>query len=191
VGGSERPRSPSVGDPSPATARSADACRAPTAARLLRGEASRGKRRGLGSAPWIARARECRRLGRRSARRANGRETGVGIRREWPAGATATREFTDTWLTLQTKLALFADERVSSGDVHVTTQRGVITLRGKVDNEAEQQAAGEIARTIESPREVVAEPGEGPPAILKRQRQRYDERRGVPTLAVHCYRKRR
>ena len=40
-------------------------------------------------------------------------------------------------------------------------------------------------------REVVAEPGEGPPAILKRQRQRYDERRGVPTLAVHCYRKRR
>ena len=107
------------------------------------------------------------------------------------AGATATRDVTDSWLTLQTKLALFADERVSSGDVHVTTQSGVITLRGKVDNEAEQQAAGEIARTIESPREVVAEPGEGPPAILKRQRQRYDERRGVPTLAVHCYRKRR
>jgi len=70
------------------------------------------------------------------------------------AGATATREVTDTWLTLQTKLALFADERVSSGDVHVTTQSGVITLRGKVDSEAEQQAAGEIARTIESPREV-------------------------------------
>ena len=39
-------------------------------------------------------------------------------------------------------------------DVHVTTQRGVITLRGKVDNAAEQQAAGEIARTIEGAREV-------------------------------------
>ena len=70
------------------------------------------------------------------------------------AGTTATREVTDSWLTLQTKLALLADERVSSGDVHVTTQRGVITLRGKVDSEAEQQAAGEIARTIEGAREV-------------------------------------
>ena len=70
------------------------------------------------------------------------------------AGATATREVTDSWLTLQTKLALLADERVSSTDVHVTTHRGVITLRGKVDSEAEQQAAGEIAGTIEDVQEV-------------------------------------
>ncbi len=70
------------------------------------------------------------------------------------AGATATREVTDSWLTLQTKLAFFADERVSSGDVHVTTQGSVITLRGKVDSVAEQQAAGEIARTIEGARDV-------------------------------------
>jgi hyperosmotically inducible periplasmic protein len=70
------------------------------------------------------------------------------------AGATATREVTDSWLTLQTKLAFFADERVSSGDVHVTTQGSVITLRGKVDNVAEQQAAEEIARTIEGARDV-------------------------------------
>jgi hyperosmotically inducible periplasmic protein len=70
------------------------------------------------------------------------------------AGKTATREVTDSWLTLQTKLALLADERVSSGDVHVATQSGVITLRGKVDSAAEQQAAGEIARTIEGAREV-------------------------------------
>jgi len=69
-------------------------------------------------------------------------------------GTTATREVTDTWLTLQTKLALLADERVSSGDVHVTTQTGVITLRGKVDSAAEQQAAGEIAGTIEGARDV-------------------------------------
>ena len=70
------------------------------------------------------------------------------------AGKTATREVTDSWLTLQTKLALLADERVSSADVHVTTQEGVIKLRGKVDSEAQQQAAGEIARTIEGAREV-------------------------------------
>jgi osmotically-inducible protein OsmY len=70
------------------------------------------------------------------------------------AGATVTREVTDSWLTFHTKLALFADERVSSADVHVTTQRGVIALRGKVNSEAELQAAGEIAHTIEGAREV-------------------------------------
>ena len=70
------------------------------------------------------------------------------------AGANATREVTDSWLTLKTKLALLGDERVSSADVHVTTQSGVITLRGRVDSEAEQQAAGEIARTIEGAWEV-------------------------------------
>jgi len=70
------------------------------------------------------------------------------------AGATATREVTDSWLTLQAKLAFFADERVRSGDVHVTTQGSVITLRGKVDSVAEQQAAEEIARTIEGARDV-------------------------------------
>jgi hyperosmotically inducible periplasmic protein len=71
------------------------------------------------------------------------------------AGKTATREVTDSWLTLQTKLALLADERVSSADVHVTTHRGVITLRGKVDSEAEQKAAEEIALNIEGQKQVV------------------------------------
>ena len=70
------------------------------------------------------------------------------------AGETTTREVTDSWLTLQTKLALLADERGSSADVHVTTLEGVIKLRGKVDSESEQQAAGEIAGTIEGAREV-------------------------------------
>jgi hyperosmotically inducible periplasmic protein len=70
------------------------------------------------------------------------------------AGETTTREVTDSWLILQTKLALLADERVSSADVHVTTRQGVITLRGKVDSEAEQQAAGEIARTVEGAKDV-------------------------------------
>jgi len=70
------------------------------------------------------------------------------------AEKTVTREITDSWLTFHTKLALFADERVSSADVHVTTHRGVIALRGKVNSEAELQAAGETARSIEGAREV-------------------------------------
>ena len=70
------------------------------------------------------------------------------------AGETATREVTDSWLTLQTKMALLADQRVTSADIHVTTQRGVIALHGKVNSEAEQQAAGEIAQKTEGAREV-------------------------------------
>jgi hyperosmotically inducible protein len=73
------------------------------------------------------------------------------------AGQTATREVTDAWITLQTKLAVLGDERVSSADVHVTTRRGVITLHGKVDSAAEQQAAEEIALTIEGQKQVVNE----------------------------------
>ena len=71
------------------------------------------------------------------------------------AGATVTREATDSWLTLKTKLALLADERVSSNDVSVKTAKGVITLRGKVGSADEQQAAEEVALSIEGQKKVV------------------------------------
>jgi len=71
------------------------------------------------------------------------------------AGKTATREVTDSWLTLKTKLALLGDERVSSNDVSVKTVKGVITLHGKVASADEQQAAEEIALNIEGQKKVV------------------------------------
>jgi hyperosmotically inducible protein len=71
------------------------------------------------------------------------------------AGKTATREVTDSWLTLKTKLALLGDERVSSTNVSVKTVKGVITLHGKVASAAEQQAAEEIALKIEGQKQVV------------------------------------
>jgi hyperosmotically inducible periplasmic protein len=71
------------------------------------------------------------------------------------AGKTATREVTDSWLTLKTKLALLGDERVSSNDVSVKTVKGVITLHGKVPSAAEQKAAEEIALNIEGQKKVV------------------------------------
>jgi hyperosmotically inducible periplasmic protein len=61
----------------------------------------------------------------------------------------AVRELNDSWLTLKTKLALLADERVSSSGVHVTTHQGVIVLDGKVDSEVARHAAEEIATNIE------------------------------------------
>jgi len=71
------------------------------------------------------------------------------------AGKTATREVTDSWLTLKTKLALLGDERVSSTNVSVKTVKGVITLRGKVASAAEQKAAEDIALNIEGQKKVV------------------------------------
>ena len=71
------------------------------------------------------------------------------------AGKTATREVTDSWLTLKTKLALLGDERVSSTNVSVKTVKGVITLHGKVASADEQKAAEEIALNIEGQKKVV------------------------------------
>jgi len=68
---------------------------------------------------------------------------------------TASIEMSDSWMTLKTKLALLADERVSSGDVSVKTQKGVITLRGKVENEGARHAAEEIALNIKGQKKVV------------------------------------
>src|SRR3989304_623288 len=68
---------------------------------------------------------------------------------------TATTGMSDSWITMKTKIALLADERVSSGDVSVKTQKGVMTLRGKVENEAARQAAEEIALNIKGQKKVV------------------------------------
>ena len=67
---------------------------------------------------------------------------------------TATTGMSDSWITMKTKIALLADERVSSGDVSVKTQKGVITLRGKVENEQARQAADEIALKIDGAKKV-------------------------------------
>ena len=68
---------------------------------------------------------------------------------------TAGIEMSDSWITLKTKLALLADERVSSLDVSVKTQKSVITLRGKVENEGARHAAEEIALNIKGQKKVV------------------------------------
>ena len=68
---------------------------------------------------------------------------------------TASIEMSDSWMTLKTKMALLADERVSSLDVSVKTQKGVITLRGKVENEGARHAAEEIALNIKGQKKVI------------------------------------
>jgi osmotically-inducible protein OsmY len=67
---------------------------------------------------------------------------------------TAAKELNDSWITLKTKLSLFADERVSSKDVHVTTHQGVIVLEGTVGTEEARQAADENAAKIDGAEKV-------------------------------------
>ena len=70
------------------------------------------------------------------------------------AAETALKELSDSWITLKTKLNLFADERVSAKDVHVTTQQGVIVLTGKVGTEDARLAAEETAAKIDGAKKV-------------------------------------
>ena len=52
-------------------------------------------------------------------------------------------------------MALLADDKVSSTDVHVTTKQGVITLRGKVDSDEAKQAAEADAQKIDGVQKVM------------------------------------
>jgi hyperosmotically inducible protein len=60
----------------------------------------------------------------------------------------------DSWLTSKTKIALFSDERVKGRQVNVTTQKGVVTLRGKVDSSDAKAAAADIAKGIDGVKDV-------------------------------------
>lgn len=67
----------------------------------------------------------------------------------------AGQELGDSWITLKTKLALLANEKVDSRNVSVTTKEGVITLRGKVATDEAKQAAEADAMKVEGAKKVV------------------------------------
>lgn len=55
----------------------------------------------------------------------------------------------DSWITGKTKMALYADERVSGTQVNVDTKNGMVTLRGKVDSAEAKSAAESVAKSID------------------------------------------
>ena len=83
-----------------------------------------------------------------------GRATNTAAEEMERAAATASKELSDSWITLKTKLSLFADERVSGKDVHVTTRQRVIVLTGKVGTEEARLAAEETAAKIDGAKKV-------------------------------------
>jgi len=60
----------------------------------------------------------------------------------------------DSWLTAKTKIALFADERVKSGQVSVETVNGTVSLRGKVDSDEAKAAAAAVAKAVDGVKSV-------------------------------------
>ena len=60
----------------------------------------------------------------------------------------------DTVVTTKVKTALAADTTTEAIEVEVETTRGVVSLRGEVDSEAESKQAEKLALGIEGVREV-------------------------------------
>jgi hyperosmotically inducible protein len=82
----------------------------------------------------------------------------------------------DSWLTAKTKIALFADERVSAPQVSVETKNGMVTLRGEVDSSESRAAAVEIATATDGVRATRASAmssGASPPIPKKRGSTRW------------------
>lgn len=85
-------------------------------------------------------------------------EDNLRIRGEAPAANTTTGvtdlDTSDPWLTTKVQSKFFLDGDVKGRDIDVTTQNGVVTLRGTVDSAAERRRAVAIANNTEGVREV-------------------------------------
>jgi osmotically-inducible protein OsmY len=55
----------------------------------------------------------------------------------------------DTILTARAKAALVGASGVDSGDVHVTTTRGVVRLTGRVPTRAQRDKAGQAVQSLD------------------------------------------
>jgi osmotically-inducible protein OsmY len=67
----------------------------------------------------------------------------------------AAVERPDVWLTAKVQSKYFLDDEVKGRDIDVTTSNGVVTLTGRVDNEAERRQALALARNTEGVKNVV------------------------------------
>lgn len=64
------------------------------------------------------------------------------------AAADAEKTFSDTWITAKVKSTLLYSSNVSGSDVHVTTNKGVVSLKGTLSSGAERALAVELAQNV-------------------------------------------
>jgi hyperosmotically inducible protein len=72
-------------------------------------------------------------------------------------GATmqrAERAVDDSVITTKAKSALLADTTVKGSDIHVETNKGVVTLSGTVENERQRERAASIVRGLDGVKSV-------------------------------------
>lgn len=70
------------------------------------------------------------------------------------AKSTEKTPIADTWLTAKSKIVLAADSRVEGHQVSVETNKGVVKLRGKVDNAQAKQVAKQIIEVLDGVKRV-------------------------------------
>jgi len=93
---------------------------------------------------------------------ASAQTMGEKVGQQVEKGKLATKDATekaktttkDAWVASKTKIALYADERVSGSAINVDVDRGIVTLRGKVGSDAEKKTAAEVAKGIEGVTQV-------------------------------------
>lgn len=73
----------------------------------------------------------------------------------------------DGWITSKVKTKLMADEAVDASGIHVETTKRVVTLNGRVDDEAERARAIEVAKETQGVYGVVDDLKIGPPARVQ------------------------
>lgn len=66
-----------------------------------------------------------------------------------PAAQTESAEHSDAAITTSVRAKYYADDSVRSRNIDVTTEDGVVTLRGTVDSEAAKDQAVKLAQSVE------------------------------------------
>lgn len=78
----------------------------------------------------------------------------LGVARGFAQAPVANSHVADSRLTVKIDTALWSDLRFWGKQISVEAERGVVTLRGKVDSEETKKAAAEIVRRIEGVTQV-------------------------------------
>lgn len=84
-------------------------------------------------------------------------KTGAVTREARDAERRMTIERPDAWVTMKIQSKYFLDPQIKGNNIDVTTNEGVVTLRGTVANEALKEQAAQIARDTEGALRIVNE----------------------------------
>jgi hyperosmotically inducible protein len=87
------------------------------------------------------------------------------------AASVAADRLEDGWLATKVQAQYFADEDVKARFINVSADEGVVTLRGRVDDEAAREQAVTIARNTDGVREVHDQLLVGPPTDSREARE--------------------